>query len=76
MKRESIIRAWKDEAYRQSLSEAERAHLPEHPAGSIELNDAALGGVAGGMPPQTSTKCGSSLCTCCCTLRTICPPPR
>jgi mersacidin/lichenicidin family type 2 lantibiotic len=34
-----IIRAWKDEGYRNSLSEAERAALPENPAGIVELSD-------------------------------------
>jgi mersacidin/lichenicidin family type 2 lantibiotic len=43
-----IIRAWKDEEYRLSLSTAERAQLPDNPAGLIELTDADLGVVAGG----------------------------
>ena len=47
-----IIRAWKDEEYRNSLSEAERAALPEHPAGLIALTDEALGAVAGGRKPN------------------------
>ena len=34
-----IIRAWKDEGYRNSLSEADRAALPANPAGRIELTD-------------------------------------
>jgi mersacidin/lichenicidin family type 2 lantibiotic len=42
-----IIRAWKDEEYRLGLSEAERAQLPAHPAGIMELTDAQLD-VAGG----------------------------
>ena len=46
----NIIRAWKDEEYRLSLSEAERASLPEHPAGLIELTGADLDSVAGGTP--------------------------
>jgi mersacidin/lichenicidin family type 2 lantibiotic len=62
MKRENIIRAWKDEAYRLSLSEAERAHLPENPAGSIELDDAALGGAAGGM--KGCSLGAGSICWC------------
>jgi mersacidin/lichenicidin family type 2 lantibiotic len=33
----NIIRAWKDEEYRSSLSDAERALLPDNPAGLIEL---------------------------------------
>ena len=43
-----IIRAWKDEEYRNSLSEAERAALPANPAGLIALTDEDLGAVAGG----------------------------
>jgi len=37
-----VIRAWKDPEYRLSLNEAERALLPEHPAGLVELEDADL----------------------------------
>ena len=47
MSNQDIIRAWKDEDYRLSLSEAERAVLPEHPAGLIELAGAEIDGVAG-----------------------------
>ena len=39
----NTIRAWKDEQYRLSLSEAERAQMPAHPAGIIELRDPELG---------------------------------
>jgi mersacidin/lichenicidin family type 2 lantibiotic len=44
----NIIRAWKDPAYRSSLSESERAALPANPAGAIEISDADLGKVSGG----------------------------
>ncbi len=50
---EKIIRAWKDAEYRLSLSEAERALLPANPAGAIELGDADLEGVSGGMMKET-----------------------
>ncbi len=43
-----IIRAWKDEAYLESLSEEERSHLPENPAGIIELSDEEMEKVGGG----------------------------
>ncbi|MBO0782832.1 MAG: mersacidin/lichenicidin family type 2 lantibiotic [Ktedonobacteraceae bacterium] len=33
-----IARAWKDEAYRNSLSTEELAQLPENPAGAFELS--------------------------------------
>jgi mersacidin/lichenicidin family type 2 lantibiotic len=48
MSKQSIIRAWKDEEYRLSLTEAERALLPAHPAGAVELTAAELGAVQGG----------------------------
>ena len=44
-----IIRAWKDEEYRLSLTEEQRALLPENPAGQLELSDADLESVAGGI---------------------------
>jgi mersacidin/lichenicidin family type 2 lantibiotic len=48
MSRSQIIRAWKDQEYRRSLSNAERAVLPAHPAGTVEdLTDAELGAVVG-----------------------------
>ena len=33
----NVIRAWKDEEYRASLSTAERAGAPPNPAGAIEV---------------------------------------
>ena len=42
---DKIIRAWKDEEYRHGLSEEERALIPMHPAGLIELTDEALADV-------------------------------
>jgi mersacidin/lichenicidin family type 2 lantibiotic len=47
MSRIDIIRAWKDEAYRRSLSEAERASLPANPAGMVELTEAEAQAVEG-----------------------------
>ena len=45
---------------RLSLSEAERALLPEHPAVPIELSDAAMEGVAGGVGPLPSSGWGAT----------------
>ena len=53
----NIIRAWKDEEYRQNLAEEEQAQLPEHPSGLIELEDVELDQVAGGMLPLKSANC-------------------
>jgi mersacidin/lichenicidin family type 2 lantibiotic len=43
----NIIRAWKDAEYRHSLSEAEQALLPGHPASTVELTDTDLDSLAG-----------------------------
>jgi mersacidin/lichenicidin family type 2 lantibiotic len=48
MSTETIIRAWKDPKYRDTLGTEERAMIPEHPAGVVELSDAELGTVRGG----------------------------
>jgi mersacidin/lichenicidin family type 2 lantibiotic len=52
MTQENIIQAWRDAEYRASLTAAERAQLPEHPAGLVELSDADLDAVSGGPDPQ------------------------
>jgi mersacidin/lichenicidin family type 2 lantibiotic len=44
----NLVRVWKDEEYRLSLSVADLALLPANPAGSLELTDAELDMVAGG----------------------------
>jgi mersacidin/lichenicidin family type 2 lantibiotic len=49
MSHPNIIRAWKDAEYRLSLSEAERALLPDHPAGLIELTEADMNQIDGGL---------------------------
>jgi mersacidin/lichenicidin family type 2 lantibiotic len=48
MSHEKIIRAWKDLDYRLSLSEAERAQLPDHPAGLVELTEKESEPLVGG----------------------------
>ena len=48
MSHTDIVRAWKDVKYRQSLSPEQRAQVPEHPAGMMNLTDADLDQVAGG----------------------------
>jgi mersacidin/lichenicidin family type 2 lantibiotic len=62
------VRAWKDARYRQTLTDAERAALPPHPAGVIELAPAELEAAAGaGCSAQTrvcDTHSGSCDCFC------------
>ena len=48
MKKEDVIRAWRDEEYFKSLSESERAAMPPNPAGISDLDDKDLLGVSGG----------------------------
>lgn len=57
MKNIDIIRAWKDESYRQSLSQEELASFPENPAGLIELTDMDLGYAVGGVSQQEGQVC-------------------
>jgi mersacidin/lichenicidin family type 2 lantibiotic len=52
MSKIDVIRAWKDEEYLASLSDAERAMLPENPAGYFELTDVELESVAGAQAAQ------------------------
>ena len=66
-----IIRAWKDPAHRRTLSSAELAQLPAHPAGSIELSDTELDAVYGGRMPNSNLSSLLRTCTagsdsCCC----------
>jgi mersacidin/lichenicidin family type 2 lantibiotic len=61
-----IVRAWKDEEYRASLTAEERAQLPDHPAGLIDLDDEGMKAVLGGQATTTATTklayCGTSRC--------------
>jgi len=48
MSKVDIIRAWKDEDYANSLTDVQRAMLPQNPAGLIELSDHDLSRAEGG----------------------------
>lgn len=66
MAKVDIVRAWKDEEYRLSLTAEERALLPDHPAGLIELDNEEMRAVLGGQATTTATTklayCGTSHC--------------
>lgn len=47
-KKVDIVRAWRDEEYRNSLTEEQRASLPENPAGLAQVSDSVLRSIAGG----------------------------
>lgn len=52
-----VVRAWKDEEYRQSLMAA-GYEIPENPAGAVELSEEDLAKVAGGLPKTTRYPAG------------------
>jgi mersacidin/lichenicidin family type 2 lantibiotic len=64
-----VVRAWKDPIYRASLSAEQRAQLPDHPAGLIELHDDDLKAAIGGLIVTTYRTCtmqtASSSRSCC-----------
>ena len=52
MKKNQILAAWRDEEYLLSLSAEERAQIPEHPAGALEVEDDILQSITGGCTPS------------------------
>ena len=58
-----IIRAWEDPEYLKSLSDAERAKLPESPIGHIELTEDELSEVMGAAQSGSSVGCNTKTCT-------------
>ncbi len=55
-----VVRAWKDENYRQSLSEEQRTLLPANPAGEGELADTDLLTVYGGWAGPAGVGAGAA----------------
>ena len=79
MSKNNVIRAWKNEEYRNSLTAAERAQLPENPAGLIELtceelvsidgsagsgNSSTVCEIMGNFTRDGGTICGTKDITC------------
>ena len=55
-----IIRAWKDEEFRRTLTADQRAQLPGHPAGNIEIQDTEDWDSVGLGPRSPCTRCGTT----------------
>lgn len=53
MKKIDVARALRDAEYRSTLTAAEQASLPAHPAGVTTVADGALQSVTGGCGPGT-----------------------
>lgn len=70
MKKKQILEAWRNEEYYLSLSEEERAEIPEHPAGLLDVEDEVLRAIAGGCGYTKLTGCGGESTGIC----TPCPP--
>ncbi|MDJ0570861.1 MAG: mersacidin/lichenicidin family type 2 lantibiotic [Pleurocapsa sp. MO_192.B19] len=62
MSQQDIIRAWKDEKFRNSLSEDQRSQLPENPAGILDMSDESLETIFGGAV-KTGAGTGGNCCT-------------
>jgi mersacidin/lichenicidin family type 2 lantibiotic len=63
MSRLDIIRAWKDESYRLSLSAKQLASMPANPAGAVELTDAEAATIDGKLALAGCSGChGSKAC--------------
>ena len=76
MSAKNIVRAWKDEDFRSSLTAAERASLPANPAGIAELSDADLTAAGAGTFLTfcaTEHTCKPSSCNSLCTIK-FCTP--
>jgi mersacidin/lichenicidin family type 2 lantibiotic len=57
-----IVRAWRDEEFRSSLSTSEISRLPDHPVGTIELKDGDLVNTS----VQATFSAIRTQCTFCC----------
>lgn len=57
-----IIQAWKDEAFRDSLTNAQRAVLPGHPSGSIQFQESYLGEDSMAHAPIYTAHCSHHIC--------------
>ncbi|HWM91357.1 MAG TPA: mersacidin/lichenicidin family type 2 lantibiotic [Thermoanaerobaculia bacterium] len=68
MRKIDVVRAWRDEEYRNSLSSEQRASLPENPAGLAGISDDILrsvtGGCTGSYVCQTYKCCSTPDCSC------------
>ena len=75
MTKDMIIRAWKDPAFRATLTAEQLAALPANPAGlsAVELNETELNEVVGGMMVQPVSNANS--CGYVCTFTTECGWP-
>ncbi len=66
MKKIDLARAMRDEDYYLSLSDAERASLPAHPAAPLTVSVSDLKSVTGAATTNINLSCGhSAICSPC-----------
>ena len=66
--KKKILEAWRNEEYYLSLSAEERAQIPEHPSGLLDIEDDVLKEITGGCGNKSVYWCGgetSPMCTPC-----------
>jgi mersacidin/lichenicidin family type 2 lantibiotic len=64
-KKVDVIRAWRDEEYRNSLTAEELASLPENPAGVATVDEASLRSITGGVSSkQIDPSCTTFVWSC------------
>jgi mersacidin/lichenicidin family type 2 lantibiotic len=64
MKRKDVIRAWRDGEFYSSLTDEQRAAMPESPASVIDLGDEVLASISGGCSIEVGCPT-SAYCTPC-----------
>ena len=65
MKKKQVLEAWRNEEYYLSLSAEERAEIPDHPSGLLDVEDDVLMTITGGCGPSTIGACTTGICTPC-----------
>jgi mersacidin/lichenicidin family type 2 lantibiotic len=65
MKKLDVARAWRDEDYYLSLTEAERASLPDNPAAAIAVGESDLRVVSAGIQSPVIVCTRTSICSPC-----------
>jgi mersacidin/lichenicidin family type 2 lantibiotic len=60
MKKVDVVRAWRDEEYRNSLTDEQRACLPENPAGLAVVSDETLRSITGGCKSTAGYGCDTT----------------
>jgi mersacidin/lichenicidin family type 2 lantibiotic len=61
LKKNTIARAWVDQAFRSTLSPEELAAMPDHPAGVVNLGEDELTQTVGGVSANWYDGCRSMM---------------